>query len=223
MSQSTHTPAPLPSTTPSTAHTRPRPYSLFSPGTFDYSPTPQAVTPSPSPAVLQDRDPNISGVSSALKLLRKPAPGLLKRLKALDTRTKRRKSLPEPDVGRIPEEQIRELDSLQKLRNEITIQRRGRPWTPPRSSLPDSENPMALSGPQQLGLGDSFQSSVMAALADHDDHEASDLSSVISTSDHPVLSESDASEEILDTQKYHLPDMECMAQPLEELDYHRPS
>jgi hypothetical protein len=145
---------------------------------------------------LQERDPNIStptATASRRFLLRKPAPGLLARLKLLDT-LKRRQSAtavapPSQAVGRIPESQLRELD-LRHSQHRSVVEPRGRPWPPPghQSSQP-------------APAGGSLQPSTMAAQA----HEDSDISSIVS--DRLVLSDSDDSDELLDTQKYRLPDV----------------
>jgi hypothetical protein len=143
--------------------------------------------------------------ASARRFLRRPQPGLLARLTLLTTR--RRTTCPpafDPNyVGRLPESKIREFDTV-RTADESEVPRRGQlssGLTPPRveTSLPAQSKPDA----QIIKLDHSFQSSVMAALSHHDD-TVSDMSSVLS-SDHPVLSESD--DDILDTQKYRLPDV----------------
>ena len=166
-------------------------------------------------STLRERDPNTSSpASAARRLLRKPGPGLLARLRLLDTRSKTRPSLDSThsddprNVGRIPEHQLRQLDQLHKD-HQIVVDRRGQPWrgpTPPQleSSLPGAAD--AGTTPTSATLtaaGASLQSSIMAAMM----HEDSDLSSIISTSDRLALSESEDSEVPVDNQKYRLPDL----------------
>jgi Yeast cortical protein KAR9 len=175
----------------------------------------QATPTQSSPLPLRDLDPNTSTPNSAShRLLRKPGPGLLARLKLLDTRSRRRSStssqtaIETPSVGRIPEQQLQKLDQLHRD-HQILVERKGTAWTattPPEAelSLPTSgATSTQVAASDSLDTGPSFQSTVMAALA-HD--ERSDISSIISASDRPVLSESDESDEVLDTQKYRLPD-----------------
>jgi archaellum component FlaC len=170
-------------------------------------------TPIRNPVIpLQERDPNTTTPNtSARRLLRKPSVGLLARLKLLDSLTKRLSSTSShqprhpQNIGRLPERKLRELDPLHQG-PQISIDRKGNPWT--KASIPPPPHQLLLPPPSVAltGLIDtrrSFEASVMADLA-HD--ERSDISSIISASDRPVLSESDESDEILDTQKYRLPD-----------------
>ncbi|KAF2088405.1 KAR9-domain-containing protein, partial [Saccharata proteae CBS 121410] len=65
------------------------------------------------------------------RALRKPSPGLLARMKLLDVRNKARAASNGLDkIGRIPESQIRELDSLHQNLS-IRVERRGSAWSGP--------------------------------------------------------------------------------------------
>ena len=73
---------------------------------------------------------------------RKPSPGLAARLKALGFGKDATKaasasvsSLPD-QIGRIPEDQLREIDTRAKSINSTTIERRGRAWSGSQTRLP---------------------------------------------------------------------------------------
>jgi hypothetical protein len=165
-----------------------RPHSHI--GLFTTSPTP-ALTPTP---------PDDAGLDG-LFVARKASPGLLARMKLLNQHQKSRVvSSPifgQDKIGKIPESQLRELDILHNRDGSIRIQRLGRAWT---GGGPYPQLELQLTG-----------GSVPAM-----DHDAppgfdSDHSSVISTSDRvvPSDSEQDDTPDTLgeDTQKYRLPDI----------------
>ena len=132
------------------------------------------------------------------RIVRKPSPGLLARMKLLDIRNKSRvvssPVLGQDKIGRIPESQLRELDNLHRD-SSIRIQRRGSAWSGPHPGLV----------PQLTG------DSVPAMDRDPLSSFESDHSSVISTSDRivPSDSEQDDTPDTVgeDTQKYRLLDV----------------
>ena len=97
------------------------------------------------------------------------------------------------DVGRIEEDRLRRLDEFRKARN-LDIERRGTAWSG-KSGQGPAETPLV-----SQSTGESVPTLVMEP-----DFE-SDHSSVVSTSDKVLPSESDADVE-LDMQKYRLPDV----------------
>jgi hypothetical protein len=129
--------------------------------------------------------------------LRKPSPGLLARIRLLDTR---RTTLSNADqaaaveVGRIPEDQLRRIEQLRR-KQEIEIQRRGRAWSGPAAP--------------QLGLSlpsaaeDDLSAAVLMAAHVH----SSPVSSIISVSDRMMPSDSENEDHHLDKHKYRLPDL----------------
>jgi len=131
------------------------------------------------------------------RIVRKPSPGLLARMKLLDIRNKSRvvssPVLGQDKIGRIPESQLRELDNLHRD-SSIRVQRRGSAWSGPHPGLV----------PQLTG------DSVPAMDRDPLPSFESDHSSIISTSDRivPSDSEQDDTPDTVgeDTQKYRLPD-----------------
>jgi hypothetical protein len=131
------------------------------------------------------------------RTLRKPSPGLLARLKLLDLSNKSRvvssPALCQDKIGKIPESQLRELDSLHRA-SSIRVERRGTAWA--AGSHP------ALT-PQRTG--DSAPDMDFAPPPPELD---SDQSSIISTSDRVLLSDSDQSDNARDNQKFRLPDLE---------------
>ncbi|KAF2834812.1 KAR9-domain-containing protein [Patellaria atrata CBS 101060] len=158
------------------------------------SPTPQS---SSDPTLTQSSpvgSPTGTGVQRQ-RTLRKPSPGLLARMKFLNS-TNQQQSNPTTaqDIGRIPESELRKLDE-QHRDYSIRIQRRGRTWTGTHYILT----------PQLTG-----ESGTRLSMETHIEHE-SDHSSIISTSERIVASDSDHSEEpdVLehDPLKYRLPDI----------------
>lgn len=139
-----------------------------------------------------------------LFVARKASPGLLARMKLLNQHQKSRVvSSPiygQDKIGKIPESQLRELDGLHNRDGSIRIQRLGRAWT--------GIGPPPHLEPQRTG------DSLPAMEHDHDAPPGfdSDHSSVISTSDRVVPSDSDDNDDTPDTlgedtQKYRLPDI----------------
>lgn len=99
------------------------------------------------------------------------------------------------DVGRIEEDRLRRLDEFRKARS-LDVERRGTAWTGKAGQAPAAgETPLV---PQSTG--ESVPTLVMEPDFD------SDHSSVVSTSDKVLPSESEAEIE-LDLQKYRLPDV----------------
>lgn len=150
-------------------------------------------------SVLQDRDPNTP--TRILRLLHKqtkPSPGLLARLKLLDTRTKAHSvsadqaPSQENRPGRIPDHQLQPLNEFFANTHSIVVEKRGHAWIgppAPQLTLP------AVPGEADLGF-----EAAMAALVHHHD---SDVSSIHSISER--LGPSDSENE--DKQKYRLPDI----------------
>jgi hypothetical protein len=156
---------------------------------------------------LQDKDKNTSTPNNPNRLPRKPSSGLFSRLKLFDIRSKRHSSAPEHrttdslNIGRIPEQHLQHLESIHRD-HQIIVERKGRPWsglTPPKLELLPDETTATQPGTDIS----TFRSSVMAVVAHHDE---SDMSSIISTSEGPVFSESDDSDGMVDVKKYRLPD-----------------
>jgi hypothetical protein len=144
-----------------------------------------------TPRPLAPRNPNTPVLSSE-RLLRKPAPGLLARLKLLDIRNRKSVASQAADIGRIPESQLRQLEELHQRESEVEVERRGRRWSLPQLDL-------SLSA-----VGESDLSATMAqAFAVHE----SDASSIMSVSDRLMPSDSEAEDPHTDTQKYRLPDI----------------
>lgn len=136
---------------------------------------------------------------------RKPSPGLAARLKALGLGTPKKNSLPsgfkERDIGRLPEEQLRQLDEYHKERSrQLAIERRGRPWKgvvriPSKASLKSSRSNKDAVTPEDDVPGDA--SIPLIKILDSpgsDDHSE-------------LLTELEAAEPpIMDTNKFRLPD-----------------
>jgi Yeast cortical protein KAR9 len=161
---------------------------------------------------------NVNTPAQSLRLLRKPSPGLLARLKLLDSRTKSSRLVSDQTatnghpgidkVGRIPEGHIRELEGFYTGSHEIVIHRNGRAFIGPRTPnvTADAVAPHSTLKLPDLDFGgreghDFFNLSADAAMAAFV-HADSDHSSIISTSDR--IAPSDSEHE--DTQKYRLPD-----------------
>lgn len=142
------------------------------------------------------------------------------------------------DVGRIDEEEIRRLDAFHKRRREFDIERRGTAWSgigpPPTGSNhptpnPNSSSSSSSSGAAGFGAGTGSGAPIgitplitqstgesVPTLAMEPDTE-SDHSSVVSTSDKVLPSESEAEGDVLDMQKYRLPDItktKSLSQPV---------
>lgn len=136
---------------------------------------------------------------------RKPSPGLAARLKALGLGTPKKNSqssgFKERDIGRLPEEQLRQLDEYHKERSrQLAIERRGRPWKgvvriPSKASLRSSRSNKDAVTPEDDVPGDA--SIPLIKILDSpgsDDHSE-------------LLTELEAAEPpIMDTNKFRLPD-----------------
>ncbi|KAJ9648745.1 hypothetical protein H2199_000658 [Coniosporium tulheliwenetii] len=129
------------------------------------------------------------------RALRKPSPGLLARVRLLSHRSKNR-TVSSPalgvDIGRIPQDHLRELDSRHKV-HSIRVERRGQAWNRTHPRLE----------PQLTG------GSMPELVMDGQTELESDHSSIISTSDRMVASdtESELDGAEHDTLKYRLPDV----------------
>lgn len=144
------------------------------------------------PAPLEDTT-NIQTPTNVFTPLRKPSPGLLKRINLLNTRQARQAATIE--VGRIPENDIRRIEQLRR-EQEKAIQRRGRAWSGPAAP----QIGLSLPSPGE----DDFVAAVqMAGAHVHD----SDVSSIISVSDRMEPSDSENEDQHMETQKYRLPDL----------------
>ncbi|KAK7532822.1 cortical protein KAR9-domain-containing protein [Phyllosticta citribraziliensis] len=148
------------------------------------------AAPNPS---LSPVDPNAGRLAA-----RKLSPGLLARMKLLDLHHKKHSVVTKEDaeVGRIPEDHLRELERLHAQDRSIRIQRRGRAWSgtrPPRLH-PDQHLHNSLPGegpdPHMLAPELSDRSSLVSERMDDD-------------------SEPDAFEEYV--RQYSLPELENMA------------
>lgn len=123
------------------------------------------------------------------------SPGLELRLRRLEEQ-KRRKDAEagrKQSIGRIPDEQLEELERLERERSSvIEIQRRGlRTWTAPVSGMP--------AGGVRLSGGPVLTDNEASMLE-------SDVSSVIDISDHLVPSDTeDDRDDLHDTHKYRMP------------------
>ncbi|EMD66251.1 hypothetical protein COCSADRAFT_353390 [Bipolaris sorokiniana ND90Pr] len=159
--------------------------------------TPPNPSSAPSPAASSPKSlrPTPPHLESTTKLARNVSPGLLARMKFLnqpaDTHSTTK---PTVDVGRIEQDRLRRLDEFRKARN-LDIERRGTAWTARPGQSTPTLTPLI---PQSTGGS-------VPALTMEPDFE-SDRSSVVSTSDKVLPSESDADGE-LDMQKYRLPDV----------------
>ena len=157
------------------------------------NPSSAPSTTASSPKPLRHTPPHIE---STTKLARNVSPGLLARMKFLNQiNDNNNKSA--VDVGRIEQDRLRRLDEFRKARS-LDIERRGTAWSgrPGQDGLPGQRaSPLV---PQSTG------ESVPALLMEPD--FMSDHSSVVSTSDKVLPSESEADVE-LDMQKYRLPDV----------------
>ncbi|KAJ5061885.1 hypothetical protein J3E72DRAFT_169018, partial [Bipolaris maydis] len=159
--------------------------------------TPPNPSAAPSPAASSPKPlrPTPPHLESTTKLARNVSPGLLARMKFLNQPADAHSATkPTVDVGRIEQDRLRRLDEFRKARN-LDIERRGTAWTARPGQSTPTLTPLI---PQSTGGS-------VPALTMEPDFE-SDRSSVVSTSDKVLPSESDADGE-LDMQKYRLPDV----------------
>jgi hypothetical protein len=137
-------------------------------------------------------------LESTTKVARNVSPALLARMKFLNqgNTDAASRNAPSPNaIGRIAEEKIRQLDDFHSTKRTFSIERRGTAWSSGTSS--QFGTPLI---PQLTG------ESVPALVMERD--LESDISSVISTSDRVLPSESEAEvDDVLDMQKYRLPDI----------------
>ncbi|OAL44901.1 KAR9-domain-containing protein [Pyrenochaeta sp. DS3sAY3a] len=168
-------------------------------------PFPPPATTSTSPKAVRRTPP---GIESATQLARNVSPGLLARMKFLNQSSDNSKKQ-DVDIGRIDEGKIRRLDAFHRDRS-INVERRGTAWSGigPRPPSP-GDSPLV---PQLTG------DSVPALTMEPDLY--SDHSSVVSTSDKVLPSESEPEhdpdpeppaatepQDVRDRQKYRLPDI----------------
>lgn len=164
-----------------------------SPDTRPLPPAPALATPE-----LSAESPESAAAAAARRALRKPSPGLLARMKLLDLHHKKNRlqqSKEDVEIGRIPEDQLRQLDLLHQQERSLRVERRGRAWSGPRAPRLTTQS-----------TGGSDRSPMDGPLAAHE----SDHSSIISVSDRMVPSDYDDSEvDVLetDTLKYRLPEI----------------
>ncbi|KAI9720569.1 MAG: hypothetical protein M1812_002749 [Candelaria pacifica] len=141
---------------------------------------------------------------------RKLSPGLAARMKLLDITNRKSRVLSNPalgtdKIGRIPESQIRGLETLQQNQS-CEIQRRGRAWS-------HNDRPPTAEGlrPPQAVIGDSNPGTLEL------DDGFSDRSSVVSTEVNMLEHSGDEQDALkMETQKYRLPDMSKVLQPSAE-------
>ncbi|KAH6643933.1 cortical protein KAR9-domain-containing protein [Boeremia exigua] len=138
-------------------------------------------------------------LESTTKLARNVSPALLARMKFLnhasDTASASKFAPAPTSIGRIAEEKIKQLDDFHSTKRTFSIERRGTTW----SSGTGSQLGTPLI-PQLTG------ESVPPLVMERD--LESDISSVVSTSDRVLPSESDVeNDHVLDMQKYRLPDI----------------
>ncbi|KAL6707875.1 hypothetical protein ACN47E_003775 [Coniothyrium glycines] len=184
-----HTPATLSSSSKPLAQPDERGRLPATTPTTTTTPTPTHHRSPPRP--LRGPLPIPQHVESATKLARNVSPGLLARMKFLNQQSTAEKNA--VDVGRIEEDKIRSLDARFKDRS-WGVERRGTAWS-------------GLSGQpgDPLELQSTGGSSSVPPMEPGFD---SDRSSVVSTSDRVLPSESEAdADDVLDMQKYRLPDI----------------
>lgn len=145
------------------------------------------------PALLEDTT-NIQTPTNIFTPVRKPSPGLLERIKLLNTIRQARQAAT-IEVGRIPEDDIKRIEQLRR-EQENKITRRGRAWSGP--AAPQLGLPLPSPGED-----DFFAAVQMAGAHVH----GSDVSSIISVSDRMAPSDSENEDQHMDTQKYRLPDL----------------
>ncbi|KAF3010608.1 hypothetical protein E8E13_002926 [Curvularia kusanoi] len=171
-----------------------------------------ASTASSSPRTQLKRTASNSSsiLESTTKLARNVSPGLLARMKFLNQANNDSASKNAPaltSIGRIAEEKIKQLDDFHSTKRTFSVERRGTAWSTGTGS--QFGTPLI---PQLTG------ESVPALVMERD--LESDISSVVSTSDRVLPSESEA-DDVLDMQKYRLPDItktKSLSQTLAESD-----
>lgn len=141
------------------------------------------------------------------KLARNVSPGLLARMKFLNQGSDANSSKKDQDIGRLDEDEIRRLDAFHKRRS-FGVERRGTAWSgigPPPPGYAQAPEPPSLETPL---VPQSTGESVPPLAMEPDTETESDHSSVVSTSDKLMPSESEAeADDVLDMQKYRLPDI----------------
>ncbi|KZM23472.1 uncharacterized protein EKO05_0000224 [Ascochyta rabiei] len=201
------------------------PHLVDSPASSEVAATPpdqpapaSSSTASSSPRTQLRRTASLNNSSSSIldsttKLARNVSPALLARMKFLNQASSTdspSKNAPSPGaIGRIAEHKIKQLDDFHSTKRTFSIERRGTAW----SSGTGSQLGTPLI-PQLTG------ESVPALVMERD--LESDISSVISTSDRVLPSESEAeTDDVLDMQKYRLPDItktKSLSQTIAESD-----
>lgn len=136
---------------------------------------------------------------------RKPAPGLAARLKALGLGTPKKTSqssgFKERDIGRLPEEQLRQLDEYHKERSrQLAIERRGRPWKgvvriPSKASLKSARSNKDAVTPEDDVPGDA-NVPLIKILDSPDEDDDPELLTELEAAESPAM----------DTNKFRLPD-----------------
>lgn len=176
---------------------------------------PRHHAPSPAPVA---RDPNLQtlhhhrtsslpdlptpAAAASSVSVRRLAPGLQQRLRRLEKQKARHDAAEaagrRQSIGRIPEEQLRELERLQQREraHQIEVQRRGKAWSGPGSSAR-----VMPSGGVRLSGGPVLTDNEASSMFE------SDVSSVIDISDHFGPSDTDQDDELQDSHKYRLPDI----------------
>ncbi|KAF2008537.1 KAR9-domain-containing protein, partial [Aaosphaeria arxii CBS 175.79] len=153
---------------------------------------------SPPPRSIQQHNPPREGPPRVVR--KNVSPGLLARMKFLNQNQDTARY--DPQIGRISEDKIRELDEFHRDRS-VNVERRGTAW----SGIGPAPYPGSQDGtpliPQHTG------ESVPAFVMDQSPPPGfeSDRSSFVSTSDRVLPSDSEASVLGEDTQKYRLPDI----------------
>ncbi|CAN9470654.1 unnamed protein product [Alternaria alternata] len=161
-------------------------------------PNPPPTTTSSSPSSPKPLRHIPAHIESTTKLARNVSPGLLARMKFLNQiNDNNNKSA--VDVGRIEEDRLRRLDEFRKARS-LEIERRGTAWSGKQAPGQGPPGAAAQTPLVPQSTGESVPTLVMEPDFD------SDHSSVVSTSDKVLPSESEAEIE-LDMQKYRLPDV----------------
>ncbi|USP80102.1 hypothetical protein yc1106_07376 [Curvularia clavata] len=158
------------------------------------TPPAASIAPSTAPSSPKPLRPTPPHLEPTTKLARNVSPGLLARMKFLNQPTDAHATKTTVDVGRIEQDRLRRLDEFRKQRS-LDIERRGTAWTGKTTQPTPTLTPLI---PQSTGGS-------VPTLVMEPDFE-SDRSSVVSTSDKVLPSESEADME-LDMQKYRLPDV----------------
>ncbi|PVI02183.1 hypothetical protein DM02DRAFT_523434, partial [Periconia macrospinosa] len=203
---SLHSSTPLPAVSSSTP--APNPSSTTATRT---PPTAPSVTSSTSTSPRPDRsiNPSSSTLESSRKLARNVSPGLLARMKFLNQGQETSPRVPTPvsQIGRISEHKIRELDEFHRDRS-VRIERRGTTWG---GSIAGSISGSVTASQASTPLIPQLTGESVPALAMDQSPPPgfeSDRSSLVSTSDKVLPSDSEAGENLSeDTQKYRLPDI----------------